>query len=354
MQSRSQAAPSAKNRIVKHFRWQLNPCRMRRTPHAVRMYFGKGAGFTLVELLVVIAIIGILVGLLLPAVQSAREAARRAQCQNNLRQIGLAVHSFEDAHKFLPSAAYGMPYDDRSPTVGSIFTKLLPHLEEVSLVEQYSWKFDWTAPENQRAVNTRVAVFRCPSSPGGDLQVGIRKFSGGSFPDRTAAVSDFTSVYSWGFPLAVPADPVWRDIWGVSALSPLSEENRFVVPRRVRVTDGASHTLTFVERAASTERWVGGQLVDRSPSTAADWAPWAGQGCVWILSYTDGGANWAPSGLGPCNVNCSNHQGVYAFHPGSAHALFLDGHVAALSESLEAEILFAMVTRSRGEMFAIP
>jgi prepilin-type N-terminal cleavage/methylation domain-containing protein/prepilin-type processing-associated H-X9-DG protein len=311
-------------------------------------------GFTMIELLVVIGIMGILVALLLPAVQSAREAARRATCQSNLRQVGLALEMFEQAYKCLPSATYGKPYNELSPTVGSPFTRLLPFLEESSLLARYDSQLDWTAPENQAAVNTALAVYRCPSSPGEGVQRGIRLIGGPSYPDRTAAVGDFTAVFSWGYPLAIPTTPLGYDIWGVSALSPVDENNRYRTPTRLRVTDGATHTLTFVERAASTQRWVSGAMVQENPSTAADWAPWAGQGCVWILSYTEGGAAWAPAGLGPCNVNCSNHQGIYAFHAGGANVLFLDGRVAFLAEELEAETLFAMVTRSRGEIIETP
>jgi prepilin-type processing-associated H-X9-DG protein len=261
---------------------------------------------------------------------------------------------FEDIKKHLPCAAYGKPYNNLSPTMGSIFTKLLPYLEETGLDEQYSWDYDWTAAQNQTAVNTPIAILRCPSTAGEAVQKGLRNSSGGHFPDRTAAVCDFTAVYSWGFPLAIPAEPISRDIWGVSALSPLTEDNRFKIPTRIRVPDGSAYTLTFVERAASTDRWVSGQLTERNPSTAADWAPWAGQGCVWILSYTAGGTAWAPTGLGPCNVNCSNHQGIYAFHSGGANVMFLDGRVTFLGEDVAAETLFAMVTRSRGETIEIP
>jgi prepilin-type processing-associated H-X9-DG protein len=309
---------------------------------------------TLVELLVVIAIIGMMAAILLPAIQHVRESARRSQCQNNLRQIGLAVGMFEQSQGILPSAAYGNPYNELSPTMGSPFTKLLPYVEQLALADQYTWKHDWTASENQAVVNTPIPVFRCPSSPGADFQRGIRNSLGQKFSDRTAAVCDFTAVYSWGFPLAIPTTPIYRDIWGVSALSPISEDNRYMHPKRIRVVDGASYTLTFVERAASTDRWVAGNLVEHSPSTSGDWAPWAGQGCVWVLSYTDEGAAWAPSGLGPCNVNCSNHQGIYAFHSAGANALFLDGRVAYLTEGLAAEVLFAMVTRSRGELIDLP
>src|SRR5262245_29962927 len=93
--------------------------------------FGRATcpGFTLVELLVVIAIIGVLVALLLPAVQSAREAARRMQCQNHLKQIGLAVHSFEDVYKTLPHSRY----DDRYTWA----VEILPFIEQKTLYDQW-------------------------------------------------------------------------------------------------------------------------------------------------------------------------------------------------------------------------
>lgn len=162
-------------------------------------------------------------------------------------------------------------------------------------------------------------------------------------------MTDYTAVYSWGHPLAIPAPRPERDIWGVSALSPLHEDGRFRRPMVRFTTDGASRTLAFVERSDTMRRWVGRTITDPAPPLAQDWAPWAGQGCVWVLSYIDGGANWAPSGLGDCNVNCSNHQGLYSFHPRGSHGLFLDGRVSLISSDIAAELLFALVTRSRGD-----
>lgn len=318
---------------------------------------GGRLGMSLVELLAVMAIISLLIGLLLPAVQSARESARRTQCKNHLHQLGLAVHMFESKLGVLPAAAYGTPYNTAGPR-GSIFTKLLPYLEQDSVDTVYDWKEDWFAPANQAATNQPVATFRCPSSVGRDVQKGLGSSpSVSDAPHLTAAVTDYTAVYSWGAPFAVPANPLTHDPWGVSALSPVHETStgfftgkaRFQPPKLANTTDGSTYTLTFVERAASTERWIKGTLRDNAPVTAKSWAPWAGQGCVWILSYVASGETWAPSGLGPCNVNCNNHQGIYAFHPGGAHAAFLDGAVHFLHEGIEPEVLYAMVTRSRGD-----
>jgi prepilin-type N-terminal cleavage/methylation domain-containing protein len=126
---------------------------VRRRPSAVR----RSTGFTLVELLVVIAIIGILVSLLLPAVQAARAAARRTQCKNNLKQIGLALHNYHDTFKSLPMATHwrGKYY--------SAFTAILPHLEQSPLFDGYDPKISAFDPANTRVVEQRVAAYLCPS-----------------------------------------------------------------------------------------------------------------------------------------------------------------------------------------------
>ena len=115
-------------------------------------------GFTLVELLVVIAIIGMLIGLLLPAVNSAREAGRRMQCQNNLKQLVLACHTFENASGALP-----LLYSS-STQLGWI-TQILPYLELQSLSKQYNLRQPWFDASNAAAVSQRISTLECPSSP---------------------------------------------------------------------------------------------------------------------------------------------------------------------------------------------
>ncbi len=117
------------------------------------------AAFTLIELLVVIAVIGSLVGLLLPAVNSAREAARRTQCLNNLRQIGLATHAYHDAHQALPPPKAGTQFQD----LGSTLVILLPYLEEAALFDQYDLSRPAEDPDNLIVTERPLATYLCPS-----------------------------------------------------------------------------------------------------------------------------------------------------------------------------------------------
>ena len=119
--------------------------------------------FTLVELLVVIAIIGILVALLLPAVQFAREAARRTQCSNNLKQLGLALHGYHDTHKRFPSGIIASE-DDFRDGLHSGFALLLPFFEEQNLHRAYDFDTAWRSGNNLALAQTRVDVLLCPSS----------------------------------------------------------------------------------------------------------------------------------------------------------------------------------------------
>lgn len=116
-------------------------------------------GFMLIELLVVIAIVTIVLSLALPAVQQARESVRRVTCQNNLREIGLAIAGFESAHGRLPPGR-----DAVNGWNHSWSTAILVHLEQDALADQYDWLRAWDAPANLAVVTTDLAVFRCPSS----------------------------------------------------------------------------------------------------------------------------------------------------------------------------------------------
>lgn len=130
----------------------------------------RSAGFTLVELLVVIAIIGILVGLLLPAVQAAREAARRMQCSNNMRQISMATLNYESAYKRLPASRISRTADRLGPASGiSVHARLLPFMESNQVFSLINFGVEWNDPLNDVARMTTVATFRCPSDPASNI-----------------------------------------------------------------------------------------------------------------------------------------------------------------------------------------
>ncbi len=124
----------------------------------------RRTGFTLVELLVVIAIIGVLVALLLPAIQAAREAARRTQCINQLKQLGLAMINYESQNKEFP-----MAYMGESPGGAKFFmghtaqALVLPFLEQSNVEQLYDYDFDWLHPANHEAVASNISVYNCPS-----------------------------------------------------------------------------------------------------------------------------------------------------------------------------------------------
>src|SRR3954469_10165931 len=123
-------------------------------------------GFTLIELLVVIAIIAILIGLLVPAVQKVREAANRSTCQNNLKQMGVALHNFHGTRKFFPPGGVSTAIPKLGIPSGvthgwSVF--LLPQLEQDNLYKQYHFDVSWNAAANGPIIGTPLSVFLCPS-----------------------------------------------------------------------------------------------------------------------------------------------------------------------------------------------
>jgi len=128
-------------------------------------------GFTLVELLVVIAIIGILIALLLPAVQAAREAARRTQCNNNLKQLGIALHNYHDSHGTFPPAH--LETGTTGPTFRHHFgwlAYLLPYIEQENVYRLIDFRLKYSAPENRQDASVGIKTFICPSDPVGRIR----------------------------------------------------------------------------------------------------------------------------------------------------------------------------------------
>jgi prepilin-type N-terminal cleavage/methylation domain-containing protein/prepilin-type processing-associated H-X9-DG protein len=300
----------------------------------------KREAFTLIELLVVIAIIGVLIALMLPAVQKVREAANRLKCSNNLKQIGLALHGYENTHgKFPPGSVLG-PFPEAGVTTDArhgVFPFLLAHLEQQPLANQYHWDAWYNAPENQPAVRTQLRVLQCPSAEPDRLVTEAefpQYWSGG----RSSACSDYNGIRGMDEALARPPydliDPV-GNYEGVLM------ENRMV--SAADITDGTSNTILMAEDAGRPKLWQAGRLVAGAYSNGASWAV---QGLLQGQGSTPNGA----SPLGPCAINCTNNREVYSFHPGGANAVFADGSVHFLKASIDIRIFARLVTRAGGEV----
>ena len=297
-------------------------------------------GFTLVELLVVIAIIGVLIGLLLPAVQSAREAARRISCQNNLKQVGLATHNFHDI-------ALTFPPKVRSSEKHSWVVSLLPHLEEVALAASYEKAVKWNDPANQPTIATHIPTLHCPSTAASATR--LDQLGDG----RVASTSDYAAVgsVSAGGLIALGLLPPGRDYSGV--ISPSGGV------RMADIHDGTSHTLMYIEDAGRPDFWT------RHGPGPANNTP--GGGNLPVVNGRVSGAGWADlnnwmplhgftsDGLqapGPCPINCTNNNEAFSFHPSGILAPFADGSVQFLSANIGIDVYAALITRSGGE--AVP
>lgn len=312
-------------------------------------------GFTLVELLVVIAIIGILIALLLPALQVSRESARRLQCQNNLKQLGLAVHGHENARRELIRTFYNPAVMPGDPSLMGGITFLLPYLEQNALYKAYDLSANCDEPVNDPVVTRQLSFLQCPSTPEANRAVAvnmIKTYAGNTRAPWAAAMTDYGCVRAFNYDVGPPDDPA-----GIGAFEHYTPD--FKRHTRVKLTmikDGASHTLAFGERAGLPDRWVKG--VKSNPSTPfqssfAWYGPWAGTTSFWLTSFNASGASAQLNG--PCTINCSNVGfqynvgGFYSFHPGLMNAVFVDGSVRTVNESVSPQLLFAIVSRASGD-----
>jgi len=300
-------------------------------------------GMTLVELLTVIAVLSTLLGLLVPAVQSARETANRAACQNNLRQLGLALHQFHDAHLVLPASGWTMagPGNRRGKFVGWRALSL-PYLEQANLQQQYDYGSHWWEGRNPSVGTLRLRVHECPS-------VAQRKevTAAPAKPPRPA-MSFPAALASSDYEAIMGVQPTVGALYAEAALS-RSAMFRNSAISLTAVTDGTSHTILLVECAARPLVFRG--RTPRPGLSNDQCQGWIDSESAFSLDGAshDGSLQGRGPTLTPRAINATNENEPYSFHPGGANFLFADGHATFLPDSVALEVFAALCTRAGGE-----
>ncbi len=347
-------------------------------PTSARRY-----GFTLVELLVVIAIIGIMVGLLLPAVQSAREAARRMQCQNNLKQIALGMTQFEHINGYYPYSR-----------TGSLW-RILPYVEQVRIYEEIdrvvhpngqhgfngALNAGWPV-ELKELFNTKLSTFQCPSTPGD--RVIIQSDSTGEFPVQAAdyATPRIPALRPVGHSLYYQeGEPQMNYNTAMSPPDSRSTDPRRQGARAAAITDGFSNTLMYFECAGAPAVFVRGRAV-AGKSMAMAWAG-AGDGIKMrayrsdnteaVTSPTNSGRGTQGNPSQPSTatdpslpsaweatidtapgtykfLGHSNSGQAYSFHPGGVNIALCDGSTRLISDSVELNTFLNLMLRDDGQV----
>jgi len=281
--------------------------------------------FTLVELLVVIAIIGILVSLLLPAVQSAREAGRRTQCNNNLKQIALGFHNYHDTYKYFPNAAFN------STGLGhSCFVSILPFLEQKNIADIYDFTKETTDPVNTAAVSKQLEVYICPSAAFG-RSVPISGCDTNNRAPGCYAVCTGSGNSGFGTPSTVLQNGAivkWES--GKTGMH--------------SITDGTSNTFL-----AGESDW-------NLPDYLFTSGPCAGQVrygfTYWSASYPYSIQFSTFYGFNIKRLNGSSDklQTFRSDHPGGANFALVDGSVRFVNEVIPQATLDALATRAAGDL----
>jgi len=307
-------------------------------------------GFTLVELLVVIAIIGILVALLLPAVQAARESARRTQCANNMKQLGLAFHNFEGARSELP-LGYTVPAVHGAQNNWMPF--ILPYVEQTAIGDNYNFKVDWWRDPNRPLVANHLAVMKCASTPDPKRMQDKPETTP---PNKTGASGDYfvTAGVHLNINQVLPATQqvnTASDLRGVICwYTATNTQNRLA-----DVIDGTSNTIMLGECAGREDVYRGRTKTPvnftSTPKVRARGGAWATTDNAYeIGNRVAFDAAFGPI-PGPLSINNSNEWGhcFYSFHPAGANFVYADGSVRHHARTINLYVLAGLVTRAGGE-----
>lgn len=298
-------------------------------------------GFTLIELLVVIAIIAVLIALLLPAVQAAREAARRVQCVNNLKQQGLGFQIHHDAMGGFPQTrSYG---PGSVAGVGGWTIGILPYMEQVALREAYNFDLGYNTPENTTVVVTSLNVFVCPSTPNGQRTVVVAT----SPAEIRGAMSDYFTHYTMGNGIVKSNGSLGRP-----ALYLPADSRQPYIPLS-RFTDGTSNTM-LVNEVAGRPDWYVQRDKQATPNTEPNPGAWAsGPATIFNGFASDCVSRGTTPEFFAKMINCQNYMGaLYSFHPGGVNSLFADGSVHFLKETTNVDVVLSLGTRDGGEIIS--
>ena len=340
-------------------------------------------GFTLIELLVVIAIIAVLIALLLPAVQQAREAARRSTCKNNLKQMGLALHNYEETYRRFPSGGEGTDWTgynsflQTGPTAvnqtqfdpHSTMTSILPYIDQGPVYNLMNLSYgynDSAFPSNQVASRTKIESFLCPSN-------GVYVEDFGGFGQADYFPTAYTDI--------LPAGAICPTTMGGPYRCKSSTTNRAFRKDGMlalggtpvgRVTDGLSNTVAIIESAgkegqAFTSSYINPPVVGSVVSGCGSggtlrcpnrWAePDLGSGVSGPPAGTSPGVinqhktpNGGPTACPWSTNNCGPNDEPFSFHAGGTHAVLGDGSVRFLGENTDYSIVRKLVSRDDGEI----
>jgi prepilin-type N-terminal cleavage/methylation domain-containing protein len=342
----------------------------------------RPAGFTLIELLVVIAIIAVLIALLLPAVQQAREAARRTQCRNNLKQIGLGLHNYSSTFDVFPPSMAIVPTVTTNSS-WSIHGRLMPYMDQANFFNQINLQENWSSATNAPVVSgRRVPVYVCPTDPKSDT------------PRLASGVLLYPTNYGFNFGTWFVYDPA----------TGAGGEGLFFPNSSIRLTDimdGTSNTLAAAEvkswqaytrntgttvvppipaNAAEVLTYVSGGTPDRvdPPTEHSEWANGHSHHSGftatltpntvvnWVVTSTiSGGSGTSAYTVPPGTYNCdfaSRQEGSNStkvsysavtsrsYHTGVVHSLLADGSVRTINQSIDLTVWRGMATRAGGEV----
>jgi prepilin-type N-terminal cleavage/methylation domain-containing protein len=302
------------------------PVLKRRRHH---IFMSARQAFTIVELLVVIAIIGLVVAIVLPAVQSARETARRTECTNNLKQIGVALHNYVDLYHVFPPgyvSAFDGAGNDTGPGWGWA-AMLLPELEQLTTYQQIQFGLPIEHPSNAAVRVASFPVMFCPSDPSSrrvwQVQTGPPN---PTTPICMVAEANYVAVYGTSEP-GVDGDGMFF-------------RNSHVTPADIR--DGLSQTLAVGERSQllGFATWTGsvtGAVLVPDPSDGVGGGP-PENGTGMVLGHVG-------DGLLPGDLSSEVNQ-FYSFHRAGVGFLFADAHVSFLGQSLDYRTFLALTTRA--------